>query len=442
MMTIEDFGRALIKKAEPYVDDIDLIVARGNSLTYEIENKNVAPKLETGKTGISIRVLKDNKIGYSSITNLNVEEGLLAVKKAATDTKKTEISDFADIEYKGRKIKLYDPQVAELYYSDPGFLKEIAEAIVERTYNCDKNLENLQGSVGIGIGEKLICSKKGQVKAYELSRVEMDINVNHSDFDYYSLRKLPDNWEDIKSIGANLYANIPKEKASPDKLGVSKGKTIDVIFEPACVESVIRALVSNKIYGSSKQNGLSNFSVGELIAGENFTLVDDGTADWMHTSYIIDDEGTQSQKNTVIDKGVLETFLYDRASAYKDGQEPTGNGIGRPVSENFRGLYLEPSRKPLEKIIGEIDKGIQINYLLGLHTADTARASFICGVHGGKTIERGQYKDQLEPGTWNVSGALFDLDEEPGILKDIELSKETKNTGTAVMPWMKVKLKI
>jgi len=199
-------------------------------------------------------------------------------------------------------------------------------------------------------------------------------------------------------------------------------------------------------------NGLSELSEGEIVADKKLTIIDTGIKEGLLSSAPTDDEGTVSQENKIIENGVFKTFLYDVISALKAGKKPTGNGMRRPllaeddveapVRDSLRAFYIPPGEKPLAEMIGGIKKGVYIKAMLGLHTANKIMASFATGVYSGKSIEDGKYKRLLTPGMWNVSANIFDLDGRPGMLRDVELSRETFNTGSSILPWMKVKLRV
>jgi len=105
--------------------------------------------------------------------------------------------------------------------------------------------------------------------------------------------------------------------------------------------------------------------LGQRIASENFTLMDDPTIPGMYGSEPFDDEGLPTKKTIIVEDGILNSYLHNSTTAKKFGVESTANA-GLIVPEPFN-LIVEGDGKPLEKLISEIDDGLYVTndwYLL------------------------------------------------------------------------------
>lgn len=445
-MELKEFAEQLIEQSKDLVDDIELCMSSGKSLNYELKNEVISPSLNLDNSSVGIRILKDGKLGSAAITRLDVDEGLIAVKKALTNTKSTSLKKFSDIK-DVPKVDNFDPNILE-YFNKPLELRAIAEEMQKRTYDKATNLESFEGGVSIAYGERLIATKNGLSFSKETS-FQAFAEINSVDFDFVVGYSKPKDLEEAKNLGVKVYDSLLESFVTPAELDVI-GKELDVILDPHCLESILRTLLGEKIYASAKQNHLSELEIGDLVANEKLNVIDNGVKKELLTSTPTDDEGNVSKENLLIENGILKTFLYDALSALKAGKEPTGNGMRRPilaedsteapVRESLRGLYIKPGNVPYDEMLSGVDRGIYVKSLMGLHGADKSRASFVAGIHIGKSIEQGKFARMLAPGAWNLSGNLFDLDGKKGMLKDIELSKETLNTGSAILPWIKLKL--
>ncbi len=143
------------------------------------------------------------------------------------------------------------------------------------------------------------------------------------------------------------------------------------------------------------QKGASVYSgkLGVKVAEPIVTAYDDGRLPGEWGTDAIDDEGTPSQKTTVIEDGELTSYLYDLFRAGRDNVESTGNGR----RESFRHLpiprmtntYIAPGDADPEAIISEVERGFYAASFAG-GQVDPATGDFVFGVSEGYLIENGK----------------------------------------------------
>ena len=109
--------------------------------------------------------------------------------------------------------------------------------------------------------------------------------------------------------------------------------------------------------------------------------------------YKVDDEGVPSQDTTVLEQGVLKTYLYNTYSAAKDGVESTGNGV-RPsfrgaLTSGTRNFYIPPGKLSQEELMGQVGRGLYVTSVMGMHTANPISGEFSVGA-AGLWIENGR----------------------------------------------------
>jgi TldD protein len=102
--------------------------------------------------------------------------------------------------------------------------------------------------------------------------------------------------------------------------------------------------------------------IGEKVAPDFVTIVDDGTVDNARGALNVDDEGTPGQRTVLVDKGVMSSFLHDGISARHYGVPSTGSGrrqsFRHKVLPRMRCTYMEDGPHTREEIIASVDKGI------------------------------------------------------------------------------------
>lgn len=135
--------------------------------------------------------------------------------------------------------------------------------------------------------------------------------------------------------------------------------------------------------------------LGERIASERLTLIDDGTIPGLFGTAPFDDEGVPSRRSVVIERGVLKTYLLNCYTARKLGLKTTGNA-SRGVTGNARvghgNLYAEAGDKKPEEIIAGVKNGFYVTELMGfgvnIVTGDYSAARPACGSKTGSWLTR------------------------------------------------------
>jgi len=128
-----------------------------------------------------------------------------------------------------------------------------------------------------------------------------------------------------------------------------------VIFHEACGHSLEAASVA---YGRSQFVG----KLGEKIANEKVTAIDDGTIPNAWGSINFDDEGTPARKNVLIEKGVLKSYMVDKFNGRRMGMESTGNArresYAYTPTSRMTNTYIAPGTDKNEDIIGSMEYGL------------------------------------------------------------------------------------
>jgi TldD protein len=164
--------------------------------------------------------------------------------------------------------------------------------------------------------------------------------------------------------------------------------------------------------------------LGQRIAEPFVTAYDDGRRAGEWGSDKIDDEGTPTQRTTVIEGGLLASYLYDLVRARKDGVASTGNGR----RESFRHLpvprmtntYFAPGEATPDELIAGVDRGLYA-VSFGGGQVEPATGDFVFGVSEGYLIEGGRVTAPVRGATLIGNGldALLAID---GIASDLEIA--------------------
>ncbi|AZQ85755.1 metalloprotease TldD [Colwellia sp. Arc7-635] len=172
---------------------------------------------------------------------------------------------------------------------------------------------------------------------------------------------------------------------------------------------LLHEAVGHGLEGDFNRKGSSAFSgkVGQQVASELCTIVDDGTMANRRGSVSIDDEGTPGQYNVLIEKGVLKGYMQDKHNAGLMGVKPTGNGRREsyahlPMPRMTNTYMLAGEHKP-EDIIKSVKKGIYAPNFAG-GQVDITSGKFVFTSSEAYLIENGEITSPIKGATLIGSG--------------------------------------
>jgi len=158
---------------------------------------------------------------------------------------------------------------------------------------------------------------------------------------------------------------------------------------------LLHEAIGHGLEGDFNRKGTSVFSnrVGERVASEHCTVVDDGTLSSRRGSLNIDDEGTPTRCTTLIEHGVLKGYLQDKMNARLMGTQSTGNGrresFAHMTLPRMTNTYMRPGPHDPQEIIASVDRGIYaVNF--GGGQVDITSGKFVFSASEAYLIEKGR----------------------------------------------------
>jgi PmbA protein len=155
------------------------------------------------------------------------------------------------------------------------------------------------------------------------------------------------------------------------RLGARKVETqrVPVIFEPRTARSLLDHIFE-AVHGVSiyRQESFLAGKLGQKVASESVTIIDDGTIPGLFGSSPFDDEGVPTRRTPVIERGVLKSYLLNTYTARKLGLKTTGNasrGLTGNAGIGHGNLFLEKGVKSPAEIIASIPNGFYVTELMG-----------------------------------------------------------------------------
>jgi TldD protein len=177
-----------------------------------------------------------------------------------------------------------------------------------------------------------------------------------------------------------------------------------VVLGPGWPGVLLHEAIGHGLEGDFNRKGTSAFAnrIGERVASEVCTVVDDGTLSRRRGSLNIDDEGTPTQCTTLIENGVLRGYLQDKMNARLMGVKPTGNGrresFAHITMPRMTNTYMRAGEHTPEEIIASVDQGIYaVNFAGG--QVDITSGKFVFSASEAYAIEKGKLGRPLKGAT-------------------------------------------
>jgi TldD protein len=210
---------------------------------------------------------------------------------------------------------------------------------------------------------------------------------------------------------------------------------MDIVLGPGWPGILLHEAVGHGLEGDFNRKGSSAFSglLGKQVAAKGVTVLDDGTLPNKRGSISIDDEGTPSQKNVLIEDGVLVGYMQDRTNARLMGVAPTGNGrresfAHAPMPRMTNTYMLGGDATPAD-LLADLKDGI---YAVGFGggQVDITNGKFVFSCTEAYRVENGKVGAAIKGATLIGDGATA-LKHIRGLANDMQLDPGMGTCGKA-----------
>ncbi|GMR07102.1 MAG: metalloprotease TldD [Gammaproteobacteria bacterium] len=171
--------------------------------------------------------------------------------------------------------------------------------------------------------------------------------------------------------------------------------SMTVVLGPGWPGVLLHEAIGHGLEGDFNRKGSSAFSgrIGERVATESCTVVDDGTIVDRRGSLSIDDEGVPSENTVLIENGILMGYMQDKMNARLMGVKSTGNGRRESYAHlpmpRMTNTYMLPGKYSADEIIQSVDKGLYaVNFAGG--QVDITSGKFVFSASEAYLIENGK----------------------------------------------------
>jgi len=438
---LKELAQDIVRRAmEGGATAAECIVREGDEFSTLVRLGQVETLKESGSKAIGVRVFNGKRAASTYSSDFS-RAGLDRMVKSALELSKITSEDpYAGIPEPSLlgsltgDLDLYSADV----YSLPGEERiSYARRAEKAALDFDPRIKNSEGgSFDAATGHKVLANSHGFVGEYQRS--------------YCSIAAIPiaqtedgamqrDYWFTVGRSLSRLESPEHVGKVAAERtirrLGARKVKTahVPVVLDPLVAVSMLDHIFEG-VNGDSVYRGASFLAgkLGEKIAAERVTVIDDGTMIGGFGTSPFDGEGIPTRRTVVIENGVLKSYLLNTYTAKKLGFQTTANASRSLAGTPGIGpgnYFLQPGTKTPQQIISEIKEGLYVTEFLG-HGANLVTGDYSRGA-SGLWISGGELAYPVEEIT--VAGNLKDM-----FMNIAEIGNDLEFRGAMACPTIRI----
>jgi PmbA protein len=372
----------------------EVFLREAQSGSVEIKEGAIEAVIARGERGIGVRVLDDQRLGFAYTSDLS-GDGIRAcvdiARRMSALTERDEDLALATRPIDDADLDIYQAGIGDRPLGERG---AIALAVEEAARGTDPRVKQFRKTTYSDSESTTIIATTSAVRAsFRESYYGVMTQAVASD---NGDRQVGYHGEAARRFGELEPARVGQRaaKRAVEKLGAKPLATqkVPVVLDPWMAMELLRA-IGPLFSADNVLKGRSLFAdkIGQRVANEKVTIVDDARRPRGLRSAPFDGEGVATTTRTLIENGVLRGYLTSLKTAKKLGSDPTGNarrgGYGSPARIGPSNLFVAAGTDDAA-IVGRLDRALAVTSLLNLHTIDPVSGEFSLGATGNY-LERG-----------------------------------------------------
>ena len=394
----------------------EIFYERSRTTRMELEDKKLGKVSHGYDEGVGIRLIKGGRTFYGYTSEPTFENLLQIAKTLARG------EGYGPVAIGMKYIEGWTPTLIDPDSVDLKFRAEILKRAEEKARSYGDRIKQVLSVLMDKTREILVVNSLGEMAEDLQKRVVFFVEVVASDGEI-----LQRGYESLGGRkGFEIFEEVPPEtvaqKAAERALLMLTAKpapagTFTVVLSSQAGGTMIHEAVGHGLEADLVQKGLSVYSgrLGEKVASDLVTVIDDATLPQHNGSFAVDDEGVPAQRKVLIKEGYLVGYMYDRLRAMKEGRESTGNGRRQSYAHvpivRMTNTYIDKGRDNPEDIVKDTKKGIYV-VKMGGGEVNTVTGDFVFEIMEGYMIENGEI-------TYPIRGATL-IGNGPKALQDID----------------------
>jgi PmbA protein len=396
---LADLAQGVVKRAlAAGATDAECTIAEGDEFSANVRMREVESLKEAGSRGAGLRILIGRKTGSSYTSDLSADGIELLLKSAieladvTTEDPHAGLPDPDELGSIAGDLLLYSPDVEKL---ETPLRIETARRAEAAALEADPRIFNSEGaSFDSHVGHHIFANSRGFAGEYRTSHCSVSVapvarDGESMERDYwYTLARGFDGLEPPEQVG-RIAAQRALRRLNPVKVETQR---VPVVFEPGAARTLLENLFE-AVHGMSiyRHESFLAGKLGEKVASESVSVVDDGTIPGLFGASPFDDEGVPSRRTVVIERGVLKSYLLNTYAARKLGMKTTGNasrGLTGNAGIGHGNFFVEAGVQTPERILAGVSNGFYVTELMGFGvnvvTGDYSRGAAGLWIRGGE----------------------------------------------------------
>lgn len=401
--------------------DFAEIYIEQNDISTALMTDNKVESVLSGKDfGAGVRIFSGFKSVYAYTNDLS-REGLLKIAKdasyAISGLNKIDSKDFIKLDYTNNHPIIYYPgqvniskkvaKVKEAYSVAKNYSDEIKQVSVRYLDNDKRVL--IVNSEGLYAEDRRVRTRMA------IEAVASDGNENQTGF-----------FGPGRAMGFEFFENVDIEWHAKEAARIA----VTMLHADLCPSGVMPVVIDNGFGGvifheacghsleaTSVAKGHSVFAnkIGEKIASDVVTAIDDGTLKNEWGSSNIDDEGNPTQRNVLIENGILKGYMIDKLNGRRMNMAPTGSSRRESYkyapTSRMTNTFIAPGNSTPDEIIKSTEYGLYAKYMGG-GSVNPVTGEFNFAVNEAYLIKDGRIDRPVRGATLIGKGSqvLLDID--------------------------------
>ena len=404
--------------ASRQADQAEVFSVSSTSIPVSYEGNRLKSVDTRESSGIALRIIKDGRIGFSSTTNTEDTEGLVARAVEMLPFGARAHMAFPDpAEY--TLVPTYDEGAAALQSAS---LVEVGGALIDKMHGDFPDVV-WEGRVSQSVSTTRLLNSNGLVAEETSSSVGLGVEgtlVRDTDMLFVYGRSSsckPD--LDVDGV----IAALTRKLRWAERVAAAPTGQVPVIFTPQAVAGLLLGPLMAGFNGRNivQQSSPLIEKLGTRMLDPRITVWDDPTNPYVPGSRSFDDEGVPATRFPVVQEGVIANFFYDLQTAGQAGAATTGSahrGLGSLPGPGASVIVIEPGDTTFADMIAGHEKALVVESFLGAGQGNILGGDFSANVLLGYAVENGEVtgrvKDTMVAGNvYAILEALGALGSEP-----------------------------
>jgi TldD protein len=390
-------------------DFVEIYEEETRSSTLGLKSSQIESATAGTEYGIGIRLIYGTEVLYG-FTSDDSEDALVKLVKTLAFGRIDKMG-YTPVEFAPEK-RVADYNVAA--FKDPRVLGQaVKQDFLFRADQTARKISDKVVQVGASVTDSCsnitLMNSEGLNLSMNRARLRVNVTVTVSD----GTERLTTHEAPGALGGYELLANYSPEALATDaterllrmlSAGYIKGGQMPVVMGNGFGGVIFHEACGHPLETESVRRGASPFcgKLGEAIGQPCLTAIDDGTMEGVWGSLKFDDEGTPTQRTTLIENGILKTYMSDRVGAQEVGIARTGSARREsykyaPVSR-MRNTFIAPGKDTLDSMIASVDNGLYAARMAG-GSVNPATGEFNFAVDEGYVIRGGKICEPVRGAT-------------------------------------------